>query len=161
MPPIRHHRAPPRRQRGAVLYVALIMLILLALLGLVGMQVTGMQERMSANYGRVNTAFQNAEALARQREAAIRSALYGGGGTFQADEELCSTAHDPSTWANGATSGSESYIRRIDRCIPASSLIVGGKKNEETGNIYQVSALRGDLDANAGANAAIDTIFIP
>ncbi|UZW62273.1 pilus assembly PilX family protein [Lysobacter enzymogenes] len=161
MPSIRLYRAPPRRQRGAALYVALIMLILLALLGLVGMQVTGMQERMSANYGRVSTAFQNAEALARQRETAIRTALYAGGGTFQADEELCSTTYDPSTWANAAASDSATHIRRIDKCVPASSLVVGGKKNEDTGNIYQVSALRGDLDANAGASAAIDTIFIP
>ncbi|WP_394540576.1 PilX N-terminal domain-containing pilus assembly protein [Lysobacter enzymogenes] len=157
----RLHPTPPRRQRGAALYIALIMLILLALLGLVGMQVTGMQERMSANYGRVNTAFQNAEALARQRETAIRSALYGAGGTFQADEELCSTAYDPSTWANAAASDSATHTRRIDKCLSASSLVVGGKKNEDTGNIYQVSALRGDLDANAGASAAIDTIFIP
>ena len=40
----------PRSQRGAVLYVVLIMLVLMALLGIAGMQVTSMQERMAANY---------------------------------------------------------------------------------------------------------------
>jgi type IV pilus assembly protein PilX len=151
----------PGRQRGAVLYVALIMLILLALLGLVGMQVTAMQERMSANYGRVHVAFQNAEALVRQREALIRTSLYDGSGTFAANEELCSATFDPSTWASKLTSPNAVYTRRIDKCFSGSSLKVGTKKNEETGNIYQITALRGDVDTNPAATAVIDTIFIP
>jgi type IV pilus assembly protein PilX len=53
------------QQRGAVLYVALIMLILLALLGVVGMQVAGMQERMAANYRAANMAFQASERAGR------------------------------------------------------------------------------------------------
>lgn len=158
---VRHYRSPPRRQRGAVLYIALIMLILLALLGLVAMQVTAMQERMSANYGRVNSAFQNAEAAARQRETAIQSSLFGGAGTFAANEELCGTAFDPLTWANAVTAASSVYTRRIDKCFSGSSLKVGAKKNEETGNIYQITALRGDTDTNPAATAVIDTIFIP
>ena len=157
----RSHRGSSRHQRGAVLYIALIMLILLALLGLVGMQVTTMQERMSANYGRVNTAFQNAEALARQREATIQASLFGGTGTFSANEELCNTAFDPTTWANALSSGNSVYTRRIDKCFSGSSLKVGSKQNEETGNIYQVTALRGDLDTSPAATAVIDTIFIP
>ncbi|MFD1295198.1 MULTISPECIES: pilus assembly PilX family protein [Lysobacter] len=161
MPPTLRHRPSSRRQRGAVLYVAMIMLILLALLGLVGMQVTGMQERMSANYGRVNAAFQNAEALARQREASIQSSLYSGAGTFVADEELCSTTFDPTTWANASSAASSTHTKRIDKCFTGSSLKVGAKQNEETGNIYQVSALRGDLETNPTATAVIDTIFIP
>ena len=159
---IRHRRSrPPQRQRGAVLYVALIMLILLALLGLVGMQVTAMQERMSANYGRVNTAFQNAEALARQREAAIKAAVFGANGTFEADEELCSTGFDPLTWANGDIRPEASHIRRIDKCFAGASLVVPPKRNEETGNIYEISASRGDTDSNPAATAVIDTIYIP
>ena len=50
MLPIQRRLSPPSRQHGAVLYVALIMLILLALIGVVGMQVAGMQERMSSDY---------------------------------------------------------------------------------------------------------------
>ena len=41
-------RPMARTQRGAVLYVALIMLILLALIGIAGMQVAGMQEKMAS-----------------------------------------------------------------------------------------------------------------
>lgn len=164
MPPIsrpRRSAAPSRaNQRGAVLYVALIMLILLALLGLVGMQVTAMQERMSSNYLRVNTAFQNAEALAREREAAIQATL-SGGSAFAANEERCSTAFSPQGWADASGNPKDVFTRRIDKCFASSSVAMGRKQNEETGNIYQVTALRGDLDANPTATAVIDTIFIP
>ncbi|HEY0335496.1 MAG TPA: PilX N-terminal domain-containing pilus assembly protein [Stenotrophomonas sp.] len=147
-------------QRGAVLYVALIMLILLALIGLVGMQVTGMQERMAANYLRGNLAFQNSESSARTIEANIDTAL-SSGGVYAADQEVCDPIFDPLTWANGVTASSTTYTRRIDKCFPSSSLIEGTKQNEETGNIYEDTALASDDNANAAASAVINTVFIP
>ena len=59
------------RQRGAVLYVALIMLVLLALIGVVALQVAGMQERMAASYRAVNLAFQFTEERARATECGL------------------------------------------------------------------------------------------
>lgn len=153
-------RATAGTQRGAVLYVALIMLILLAMIGLIGMQVTGMQERMAANYLRGNLAFQNAEASARNVEAAIDTAL-SGGGIYAADQEVCDPIFDPLTWANGITAAQKSYTRRIDKCFASSSLVVGQKENEETGNIYEVTALASDDNANAAASSVINTVFIP
>lgn len=152
----------PTRQRGAVLYVALIMLILLAMIGIVGMQVTGMQERMSANYRASNLAFQNAEERARQVESNIQVAL-SGGGTFPADQEECSPSFDPLTWAEGlpVNATDNTYTKRIDKCFPASSLKMGARKNEETGNIYEVTALRADNNVNKSSDAVIDTVFIP
>jgi type IV pilus assembly protein PilX len=38
---------------------------------------------------------------------------------------------------------------------------MGAKKNEETGNVYQVTALRADNNANKTSDAVIDTVFIP
>lgn len=151
----------PRAQRGAVLYVALIMLILLALIGIAGMQVTGMQERMSANYLRTNQAFQNAESDARGVEAAIETAL-DGGGVYAASQEVCSPTYDPLTWADAVSSSKASYTRQIDKCSASGGGLVNGKKkNEETNNIYQVTALASDSDTNASASAVIDTVFIP
>lgn len=149
-------------QRGAVLYVALIMLVLLALIGIVGLQVTGLQERMSANYRNANVAFQTAEAGARSIETGIQLAV-AAGGTFEADQELCSPTFDPASWAADAATNQQedSFTRRIDKCFASSSLVVGKKLNEETGNIYEVTALRSDLPTNATATAVIDTIFIP
>ena len=151
----------PQRQRGAVLYVALIMLILLALIGVVGLQVSGLQERMSANYRNANLAFQMAELEARQTEAIIETALSGGTGTFTSNQEYCAPIFDPLTWADGVDTENAVYTRRIDKCFAASSLKVGAKQNEETGNIYEISALSTDETGNSTASAVINTIFIP
>ena len=170
--PLRYRgiRLPARRHRqgGAVLYVALIMLILLALIGIVGMQVTGMQERMAANYRSVNLAFQNAETEARTIEEGIEAKIGSGSGTYVADQEVCSPTFDPLSWADGkdasrpvANKNSATYTRRIDRCFAASSRRVGAKENEQTGNIYEVAVVRSDFDTNPTATAVIDTIFIP
>ncbi|WP_251280312.1 pilus assembly PilX family protein, partial [Enterobacter hormaechei] len=59
------------QQRGAVLYVALMLLILLSLIGVVGMQVASMQERMSSNYRAANVAFQASERAVRDAERSI------------------------------------------------------------------------------------------
>ncbi len=48
-------------QRGAVLFVSLIILILLTLLGVSAMQVTMLQERMSGNYRASQLAFERSE----------------------------------------------------------------------------------------------------
>ncbi len=50
-----------QRNRGAVLFVALIMLLLLTLLGVTAMQVTMLQERMSGNFRAQTVAFERAE----------------------------------------------------------------------------------------------------
>ncbi len=150
-----------RKQRGAVLYIALIILILLALIGIVGMRVTGLQERMSANYMRVNQAFQAAEMDARQVEAGIDAAVNSSVGTYAADQEVCAPVFDPLTWAESLDSAQGSYTRRIDKCFAASSLKLGEKQNEQTGNIYEITVLSSDSAGNPSANAVIDTIFIP
>ncbi len=55
------HRPVPSRQRGAVLFIALILLLLLTLLGVTAMQVTLLQERMSGNFRAQQQAFERAE----------------------------------------------------------------------------------------------------
>ena len=165
MRPFRHRgspRRPPQSQRGAVLYVALIMLVLLALIGIAGMQVTGMQERMSANYLRTNQAFQNAESDARRVESSIAAKIEGGD-VFVANQEACSPTYDPLTWADGVTTPTAGYTRRIDKCFAATSLREDRPQSEDTGNIYQVTALSSDTPDpdTATASAVIDTVFIP
>lgn len=162
---IRHRASPrslPRSQRGAVLYVALIMLVLLALIGIAGMQVTGMQERMSANYLRTNQAFQNAESDARQVENGIATKIESGE-VFIANQEACSPTYDPLTWADGVAAPAAGHTRRIDKCFAATSLRQGRPESEDTGNIYQVTALASDDPDpdTATASAVIDTVFIP
>lgn len=156
---------PPTRQRGAVLYVALIFLLLLALLGVAGMQVAMMQERMSSNYRATNIAFQNAEAEVRLRELAIEESNRAQE-FFQADQERCDPAFDPAEWANALAVDDDSEntarTRRIDKCIPGNSLASAMRpENEDTDLTYQVSSFAHDDEANPSSNAAVDTIFIP
>lgn len=156
-----HHRVSQfRRQRGAVLYVAMIMMVLLALLGVVGMRVAGLQERMSANYRDVNQAFQAAELGAREIELEIRDTL-SSGAAFTADSENCADRYDPAAWAEagGTDQVSANHTQRIDKCFPYSSLTVGHKESEHTANIYQVTALRSN--GNGNSSAVIDTVFVP
>ena len=72
---------------------------------------------------------------------------------------MCSPTFDPLTWAEGAADTAANHVRRVDKCFPASSVRVGAKVSEETGNIYEISALASDNAASA--SAVINTIFIP
>ncbi len=159
----KHHdsqRSARSRERGAVLYVALIVLILLALIGIAGMQVAGMQERMAANYLRGNVAFQAAEGVLRLSEENIQNALYASG-AYPADQETCSTTFDPLTWADTQTQQTDHYIRRVDKCFPSSSIVVGQSLAEDTGNIYDVTALSSDAPDAPDSSAILNTVFIP
>lgn len=153
-----------RAQRGAVLYVSLVLLILLALIGVAGMQVSGMQERMSSAYRATNLAFQNAEAVARKKEAEISTALGpdSASGSFVSDQELCSAGFDPAAWAEdlGDSVTDSVRTRRIDQCSPGGSLSMGQRPlSEDTNLVYQISAY--STDTSASAQAVIDTVFIP
>ena len=159
----RMHRNFPKahRQRGAVLYVALIMLVLLALIGVIGMQVAGMQERMSSDYRTANLAFQLAEGVAREKEQEIGATL-NSGDVFKADVVACSAAYNPEVWANGITAAESDRTRRLDTCFPGgSSKKVGAKQNEQTANVYQVTAYSRDQAVGGTSEAVIDTVYIP
>lgn len=156
-----------RGQRGAVLYVALIMLILLAMIGVVGMQVTGMQERMSSNYRSANLAFQNAEGDARRVECFVEATVNRTATTCPTVPiDTCSGAFDASGWAQGqafATPAADRVsLRAIGPCISGNtSLGMGSELDEDPNPIYQITVYATDLPVASGADAAIDTIFRP
>jgi type IV pilus assembly protein PilX len=151
----RPFKSPPHQQRGAVLYVALIMLILLALIGIVGMQVATLQERMSANYVATNMAFQNTEDEVRTREIDITA------GAFFANEN-CATPFDPKGWANAVTAASEVRTRNIGICTGECSAAGAVDTSDSLCNLYRTTAFGRDHDSVAASSslAAIDTIFI-
>jgi len=59
--PFPQARPDPRRQRGAVLIVAMILLLILTLLGVSMMNSTRLEERMAANTQEATQVFQSAE----------------------------------------------------------------------------------------------------
>lgn len=164
-------------QRGAVLYIALIMLVLLALIGIVGLQVAGMQERMSANYRTVNLAFQNAEGVARETECSIEALVNRtavAGCPVITPSQICDDGFDPTAWSEARTLAEVDRVnaRLIGPCISGNtSLDMGLAVNEDPNPIYQVTAYatdRTDLDTVVGlarstatSASTIDTIFRP
>jgi len=158
MKTIRSPRTLPARQRGAALYVALIMLVLLALIGVVGMQVATLQERMSANYLAANMAFQNAEKALRVGETQVIAGAVG-------QYEDCGTPFDPVNWADGrrdANVASDTRIVNVSICTGQCSVAGGGDSSESLCNWYRITTFNRDRAtvAESSSLAAIDTIFI-
>ncbi|MDI9274884.1 PilX N-terminal domain-containing pilus assembly protein [Stenotrophomonas sp. PFBMAA-4] len=160
----------PGHQRGAVLYIALMLLILLSLLGIVGMQVASMQEKMSSNYRAVNVAFQAGEQAVRDTERSIEALdnNTGDAGSLTAEDiqRLCDDGYDPTRWANEQTLANAPVVnvRRIEACIQGeASLEMGMPESEEPTRVYQITAYASDRDDdnnNEGtSSAAIDTVF--
>lgn len=159
------------RQRGAVLYVALIMLILLAMIGIVGMQVAGIQERMSASYRAVNRAFQNAEGVVREAECAIEAIANrtpAGGCTIIAATDINQVCDGPVPYDPAAWGASQSFaavpavnVRQIDTCVQGEgTLDMGtGPASERPFPIYQITSYAADDVGNASSSSVIDTIF--
>ncbi|MEH6415412.1 pilus assembly PilX family protein [Pseudomonas sp. CGJS7] len=165
----RQGRAAVRTQRGAALFVALIMLILMALIGVAALQVTALVERMSFNYSASQLAFENAEARARGREADLdRQFKSNGTELIQVDTSYCQQAFSADTWAEGKNFVSppseklSSYTRRIDQCISGySSIKLGEAENKSPSPVFQITAYATDKSGTANSDAVIDTIFIP
>ena len=161
-------------QRGAVLYVALIMLVLLALIGIIGMQVAGIQERMAASYRAVNLAFQHGEQFARDTECGLELLngvpdVAGTDCTLVPRTEIhtnCADGYDPGAWAAAQTlaGGAVRNVRQIETCIIGEAEIAMGLTQEQGGGlqpVYRITIY--ETDAHAGSSptsaTAIDTIF--
>ncbi|WP_312237418.1 PilX N-terminal domain-containing pilus assembly protein [Stenotrophomonas sp.] len=167
LPRPRHSSSPRRSQRGAVLYVALIMLILLALLGVVGMQVAGMQEKMSSSYRATNLAFENSEATVRgaedavekiaNREAAGANPIVGSADIGQ----RCDDGYDPAVWVRDANLGSKPLVnvRQIQSCIQGEGALDMGRPLDVATPVYQITGYAADSNADATSSSAIDTVF--
>lgn len=160
-----------RSQRGAALYVALIMLILLALIGIVGMQVAGMQERMSANYYAANTAFQITEGTVRSTECRIevmlfpdRAAELDCAAFNESVDERCDHGFNVNGWLSDQEMDEAPAVnvRQIDKCIVGESPIAMGTGPEGDVapiSIYQITVYDVDSELNRTSAAAIDTVF--
>lgn len=146
-----------RTQRGAVLYVALIILILLTLIGIIGMQVATMQERMSSNYVAANQAFQRAELGLRNAEVQVAA-------NTAYDYEDCATPFSAEAWAEGAGDAEVANVRvrNISRCTGQCSASAAVDESETLCNWYRITAFSRDQDSAADSSsfAAVDSIYI-
>lgn len=72
----KHHPALPHRQRGAILFVALVMLLIMTLIGVTAARLQTAEESMARNDHNHQLALQSAEAALRSAEASIWNGLY-------------------------------------------------------------------------------------
>jgi type IV pilus assembly protein PilX len=159
----------PRQQRGAVLYIALILLILLTLLGIAGVQVASMQERMSAAWRASNLAFQNAESGNRARELDIAT-VAATGASVDIDEQSCES-FDAGTWAEEKLGDGEMngvYVQKIaggcDTESGSGAMGTGLTVGDDTNAKYRIAAFSTDqaaLTDEASSESVVDTYFIP
>ncbi|MEN1927569.1 PilX N-terminal domain-containing pilus assembly protein [Luteimonas sp. MJ250] len=168
MPPLtRGDFIERHRQEGAVLYIALIMLVIMALIGVVGMQVTGMQERMAANYLAANVAFQNVEGVVRNTECGIEEFVNRTSpGVCTVIDPLdfgrCDDGFDPVAWGEtqSFTAVPATNIRQIDECVEGEApLDEGGPKDANPFPIYQITSYAADDEDNPTSSAVVDTVF--
>ena len=157
----------PVGQRGAVLFISLILLVVLSLIGIASMQVTTLQERMAGNYYTIGKAFQNAEQSVRTTEYAIEASVLANG--MYAAQDVCGNL-DMDNWAKGksATGGEATYVSRIDTCQGATpggeSIKAGTKQDSPNGGKYQITAVNSDsptAPVNSQSLVVIETVYIP
>jgi len=157
--------SPLISQRGAALYVSLVILVVLALLGIIGMRVITTQEVMTTTHNKRATAFERSEGNARALEHTIEQQVNQQGKIYASDSEDCTQNFDPLSWSRGKNGADATYVRKIDKCYTASasSLVLGKKANNEgnTNNVYEVTVTAGDKSASAESVAVINTIYIP
>jgi type IV pilus assembly protein PilX len=151
------------RQRGAALYVAMIMLLLLTLIGVAAMQVSSLQQRMATNYNDFSLAFQRSEGLLRQSEFELQRSF----DTNAIRAETYCLA-DASGWAN-TIEPEDAPVSQVRKIIGGSCLGSRPIDPTEEGGIpapgefdYQLMAAAADRDAGNSPTSVvvIETVYV-
>lgn len=156
--------ANPQRQRGAALFVGLMLLIVMTLIGLAAMQSTLLQERMAGNFRLVNLAFQSAEDTARNAEGAIQADANAN--LAYAPDVIDCAAIDYGTWIppqSGATAPTaNSRTQKVDQCIATwTGGEFGQPRNVKVDDMYRVSSFAPDAAGSTAAASVVETTYIP
>lgn len=140
-----------RKQRGAVLIVALVLLLVLTVLGTASLRDTTMEERMAGNFRDYSAALEAAESALRTGEAGVANttthsamAFDGTGGTYEVTAS--STSVDPNTGSNYGLSVPASvltynskllvsavpeyYIEKLPKTVVGNSDLAIGTQNQ-------------------------------
>lgn len=154
----------PQRQRGAALFIALMVLIVLSVLGVAASRVTALQERMAGIYLADNRAFMAAEDRLNDQERTVLASD---------PDQICTTPvlADPiaSGWLDGTTTTASQVVENLTN--PSSSFVrafgVGDSKQLPAMTpggagclLFRVSSL--DFDsAGQSSRAVVQSTFIP
>ncbi len=158
----RRHSNMHRRQRGAVLFISLIMLLLLTLIGITAMQVTLLQERMAGGFRVQHQAFQATEGTLKTTRKNLNDAANASGALYySADAALAGGSALPwSTWltTEPAVADQTVGISQVNAHISVGSppAVVGAR----TLKYFVVSALNEDPGGSGDAKSAVQAVFI-
>jgi type IV pilus assembly protein PilX len=161
MTDFRRHPNMRRRQRGAVLFISLIMLLLLTLIGITAMQVTLLQERMAGGFRVQHQAFQQTEGTLKKTRKNLNDAANSSGSLYySADATL--TGANALPWATWLTTeptvDPDDGLSQVNAHIAVGSppAVIGAR----TLKYFVVSALNEDPGGSGDAKSAVQAVFI-
>jgi len=167
------------KQRGAALFMGLMLLLVLTILGLTSSNVSIMQERMAGNVSDRNVAFHQAERTLREIEDRIKDFAQGGSGglgtiptwadwglpvhdcSFSSPSDWDAWAQDK--WRNAPSTGNSYMILDLGNYINAEGLRTGSAcrpvSEEGMNTTGQYFAIVAKARAPGGAEAIAQSIF--
>lgn len=162
-----------RRQKGAALFIALMILIVLSLLAVSAGQVTALQERMASAYWTDVRTFEAAEAVIRESERRITAgaARVENPPGFEDPCAVATTGEDPGRAFSGAwtptASGFQLVYENISRGLDSrgggnQGSLGAGQLVDSIGNCstFRVTAIRVDDPLSPTARAIVQTTYI-
>lgn len=158
------HRHLPKmhsQQRGAVLFIALIMLLLLTLIGITTMQVTLLQERMAGGFRIQHQAFEQTEGTLKTTRTDLNNDANSSGPLYySADATLTAANALPwSTWLTSEPTVPTDGLTQVNAHVAVGTppAVIGARVLK----YFVVSALDQDPGPNGGdAKAAVQAVFI-
>lgn len=151
----------PRRQRGAALFVALMLLIVLSLLAVSASQVTSLQERMASAYRADEIAFERGEERLRGTERDLLAEV------DPCYQEIVAAPETQLRSARAPMSISENMSRGVIGRALATRGSIGAGEASEVGSsnciYFRVSAADFDTTdaADSSSSAIVQSIFVP
>jgi|GEM_PF-3345107 len=162
------HVAGPRSQRGAALFVSMMILILLSMLALSASQVTSLQQKMATAYWSDIRAFESAEAQLRETEKKVRNGDPDNPDPCGAQVSVT----DPAAgWVASAPASAEATYENLNNALSQGSrgLGIGGSirfgQARERGDVscsyFRVSSADFDDATDPTAMAVVQSLFVP
>lgn len=140
------------KNRGFVLYMALILLLAVTVIAVMALRGTTTEEIMARNHRDLGLAIQAAETQVNTAEAALNPSIPSGA--------IQCTSGDELTWAAAQTTAA-ARVSRIDPCSGSSSLAMGGSSSQKTDLQYRILATAFDDPARRASQVVVETVYIP
>jgi hypothetical protein len=150
-----------RRQRGAVLFIGLIMLLLLTLIGITSMQVTLLEERMAGNFRVQHQAFEAGEGLLKNTRNNLNADANVSGPLYYSADAVLTDANASLPWDIWLSSEPTAPDSQVNAHVAVGSppAVIGARVLK----YFVVSALDQDRRTDEGggdAKAAVQAVFI-